>query len=364
MTKPVLAPEDLQPSEVLVPGLRGTVRIVGGPGCGKSTLLVQAAAAHIAAGTAPHSVLLLTGSGRLAASARSALTSALLKARSGEPCRAVVREPLVRSVHSYAFSVLRQAAARAGDPPPRLVTGAEQDGIIRELLAGDLEDGAGSLSRWPGQLRPALGTAGFAAELRDLLARCAERGVDPPQLQRIGRLSGRPEWAAAGRFAQQYEQVMLLRAAVGTAAPQATVPALGAAELVGAALEALATDPELLAAERARVRLLLVDDAQHLDPQAARLVRVLAAGADLTLLAGDPNQAVFGFRGADPALLTADGPTVGLGRSYRCAPAIAAAISGVAAGLPGSRSWRHLDGTGDAGRWPCEWRPPRTPKPR
>ena len=93
---------------------------------------------------------------------------------------------------------------------------------------------------------------------------------------------------------------MLLRSAVGMAAPQATVPALGAAELVGAALEAFATDPDLLAAERARIRLLLVDDAQHLDPQAARLVRVLAAGAELTVIAGDPNQAVFGYRGADP----------------------------------------------------------------
>ena len=93
---------------------------------------------------------------------------------------------------------------------------------------------------------------------------------------------------------------MLLRSAVGMAAPQATVPALGAAELVGAALEAFATDPDLLAAERARIKLLLVDDAQHLDPQAARLVRVLAAGAELTVLAGDPNQAVFGYRGADP----------------------------------------------------------------
>ena len=96
---------------------------------------------------------------------------------------------------------------------------------------------------------------------------------------------------------------MLLRSAVGMAAPQATVPALGAAELVGAALEAFAADPELLAAERARVKLLLVDDAQHLDPQAARLVRVLAAGAELTVIAGDPNQSVFGYRGADPALL-------------------------------------------------------------
>ena len=99
---------------------------------------------------------------------------------------------------------------------------------------------------------------------------------------------------------------MLLRSAVGMAAPQATVPALGAAELVGAALEAFATDPDLLAAERARVQLLLVDDAQHLDPQAAHLVRVLAAGAELSIIAGDPNQAVFGYRGADPEILRDD----------------------------------------------------------
>ena len=344
MTTALLAPA-AEPADVLRPELRGTVRIVGGPGTGKTSLLVAAAAAHITAGTDPESVLLLTGSGRLAASTRSKLTAELLAARSAEPCRAVVREPLVRSLHSYAFAVLRQAAARAGDPPPRLVTGAEQDGIIRELLAGDLEDGDASSSRWPQLLRPALTTGGFATELRDLLARCAERGVDPLQLQRIGRLSGRPEWAAAGRFAQQYEQVMLLRAAVGTAAPQATVPALGAAELVGAALEALASDAELLASERSRIRLLLVDDAQHLDPQAARLVRVLAAGAELTLLAGDPNQAVFGFRGADPAILTtADSPVVELSRSYRCAPEVAHAISGIAAGLPGSTAWRALDG--------------------
>ena len=77
---------------------------------------------------------------------RSALTAKLLTAGRG---RRVIREPLVRSVHSYAFAVLRQAAARAGDPPPRLVTGAEQDGIIRELLAGDLADGPQSASGWP-----------------------------------------------------------------------------------------------------------------------------------------------------------------------------------------------------------------------
>ncbi len=327
---------------VLDPGLRGTVRLLGGPGTGKTQLLLDAAAARIGAGADPESVLLLTGSGRLGAQARGALTATLLAGHQA------IRGPLVRSVHAYAFAVLRLAAQRAGDPPPRLITGAEQDNVIRELLAGDLEDGARG---WPAALRAALSTDGFANELRDLMSRCAERGVDPVQLQRIGRLNGRPEWVAAGRFAQQYEQVMLLRSAVGMAAPQATVPALGAADLVGAALDALALDRGLLAAEHARIGLLLVDDVQNLDPQAALLVQVLARGAGATVLAGDPNQAVFGFRGADAgALLGGDGPAVHLDVSHRCAPAVARAVSGMAALLPGHSPVRSITGCeGDGG---------------
>ncbi|MEK1264593.1 UvrD-helicase domain-containing protein, partial [Mycobacterium ulcerans] len=324
--------------ELLTPGSRGLVRVLGGPGTGKSALLVQAAIAHIAAGADPESVLLLTGSGRMGMRARSSLTTALLRSHTTGTGRAAVREPLVRSVHSYAYAVLRRAAERTGDAPPRLLTSAEQDAIIRELLAGDLEDGPSAGSAWPRHLLPALTTAGFATELRNLLARCAERGVDPMELERLGRRSGRPEWAAAGRFARQYEQVMLLRAAVGTATPQATAPALGVAELVGSALEAFASDPELLAAERARLRFLLVDDAQQLDPQAARLVEVLAAGAEFALIAGDPNQAVFGFRGGEPAGLLGGpldgGPAVTLTMSHRCAPAVARAVSGIARRLP------------------------------
>ncbi|MDT5153751.1 MAG: hypothetical protein QOI01_5484, partial [Mycobacterium sp.] len=334
----------LSPAVLTEPGVRGTVRVLGGPGTGKSSLLVETAAARIADGADPESVLLLTGSARLGAHARAAVTAALL----GDSGRSAVREPMVRTVHSYAFAVLRLAAQRNGDPPPRLVTSAEQDGIIRELLAGDLEDGADASVAWPRHLLPALGTVGFANELRDLLARCTERGVEPAALQRVGRAAGRPEWVAAGRFAQVYEQVMLLRSAVGMAAPQATVPALGAAELVGAALEAFAANPELLAAERGRIRLLLVDDAQNLDPQAALLVRVLAAGAELAMITGDPNQSVFGYRGADPALLGAgEHPAIVLSDSHRCASAIARAVSGIAARLPGVDDARHLTAADD-----------------
>ncbi|MGB6149966.1 MAG: ATP-dependent helicase, partial [Mycolicibacter algericus] len=333
----------------LDPLRRGVLQVRGGPGTGKTSLLLEVAAAHVAAGADADSLLLLTGSGRLPAAARGALTATLLAAGGPAATRAI-REPLVRTVHGYAFAVLQRAARRAEAAPPRLVTGAEQDSVIRELLAGD------GARAWPSSLHAALGTDGFATELRDLMARCAERGVDPAELVRLGKRYRRPEWTAAGRFARQYEQVMLLRAAVGTAAPQATTPALGAAELVGAALEAFAADPGLLVEERSRLRLLLVDDAQLLDPQAARLVRVLAAGVQRTVIAGDPDQAVFGFRGAEPAALLSHDPTPGgaptvhLTASHRCAPAVIRAVNTIAARLPGRSATRRLEAVGpDAG---------------
>ncbi|BBY32556.1 ATP-dependent DNA helicase [Mycolicibacter minnesotensis] len=340
-------PHTAQVAAVLDPLASGAVQVRGGPGTGKTSLLAQVATAHVADGVDANSVLLLTGAGRLPAVDRGTLTATLLAA-GGPAAGQAIREPVVRSVHGYAFAVLQRAARRAEATPPRLVTGAEQDSVIRELLAGD---GAGA---WPPALHAALATDGFTTELRDLMARCAERGVDPAELIRLGKRCRRPEWTAAGRFARQYEQVMLLRAAVGTAAPQATTPALGAAELVGAALEAFATDPDLLLDERSRIRLLLVDDAQQLDPQAAQLVRVLAAGVHRTVIAGDPDQAVFGFRGAEPTvLLDRDGtperatvPVVTLTTSHRCAPAVARAISAVARRLPGTSATRRLEGTG------------------
>ena len=78
---------DLTPAALTDPAMRGAVRVIGGAGTGKSSLLIQAAAAHIAAGTDPESVLLLTGSARLGTQARAAITSALLGAgnRAGRP---------------------------------------------------------------------------------------------------------------------------------------------------------------------------------------------------------------------------------------------------------------------------------------
>lgn len=319
----------------------GFLRVLGGPGTGKSALLAELAADRVLnRGVAPENVLVLTASRSAAASARTEITRQLTG--DSDELR-TAGEPLVRTVHSYAFAVLRTQAVLAEAPPPRLLSGPEQDAMIRDLLNGDLEEGA---SYWPESLRPALAVEGFANELRDLLSRAAERGLGPAELAELGRRHDRPEWVAAGRFAAQYEQVTLLR---GTGAgAQSNAPALDAAELVNSALLAFDTHEDLLLAERERVRHLIVDDAQHLDPKQYQLLSRLGVAASEFVLAGDPDQAVFSFRGADPRCLLESDPdganTEVLATDHRMSEPVRQAVRRLADRLPGAGPQRRFDG--------------------
>lgn len=323
----------------MLDGAEGFVRVLGGPGTGKTTLLTEVAVDRILrGGVDPEQLLVITANRRAATEVREAVTAALTQG-DGQDIR-TIREPLVRTVHSYAFSVLRLHAAMRDVPGPRLLSGPEQDAVVRELLAGDIED---EVRYWPDRLRPALGVPGFAEELRDLMLRAAERGLGPEDLIAIGRDAKRQEWVAAGKFARQYEQVTLLAGAADSALAQESAPALDAAELVASALLAFETDADLLAGERDRVRYLLVDDAQHLDPLQYRLLARLGFAAKEFVLAGDPDQAVFSFRGADPRLLAdtqPDGGTVVLRATHRMAPAVRQAVARLAARLPGAAPQR------------------------
>lgn len=317
-------------------------RVHGGPGTGKTSLVVDAAVVRLLTdGTDPESILVLASSRRAAVSLREQITRRVLASSGGFGTGAggALREPLVRTVHSYAFAILRLQANAHGNPPPRLITGSEQDVVLRELLAGDIEDGA---EYWPTLLRPALGTDGFAQALRDLMMRAAERGVGPEELAALGRTHRRPEWVAAARAYAQYEQNMLLRGAVGLATPGASAPAVDAAELVGSALSAFATDPDLLAGQRNRIRHLIVDDAQHLDPQAAELVRLVGTGTESTIIAADTDQSIFGFRGASPRFAdgladTGSERDIVLIENVRSRPEIGRVGRALAARLPGAR---------------------------
>jgi superfamily I DNA/RNA helicase/RecB family exonuclease len=309
----------------------GPLLVLAGPGTGKTSTLVEAVAARIDSGADPEQVLVLTFSRKAAAELRTRITARLCAVPSPGGGRRTVREPVARTFHSYAFGVLRRQAVHRGERTPRLLTGAEQDVLVRELLAGDVEDGA---TYWPVDLRPALLTRGFAEELRDLLLRATERGIGPVELARYGRELRRPDWVAAARFFRQYLQVTAL----------ADHTAYDPAELIGAVLDAFASDPALLDRERGTRRHLFVDEYQDVDPAQEALLRTLAAGAEELVVVGDPDQSIYGFRGADPGCLRrfpeAFGhdrrpvPVVALGTSRRCGQTLLAASRRIAARLP------------------------------
>jgi superfamily I DNA/RNA helicase len=265
----------------------GPLLVVGGPGTGKTTALVEAVAARVAEGIPPDQILVLTFGRRGAARLRSRIES-----RIATPGQAMV-EPLVRTFHAYAYGLLRRAAAERGEPAPRLLTGPEQDLVIRELLA---DDAIG----WPAGLAPALRTRAFAGQLRDLLLRSAERGVDAEELRALGLGNARPDWVAAAAFLREYDQVLALRDATGR-----TGAAFDNAELIRAAAGLLADDPALLTAERHRLSCVYVDELADTDPAQIDLLELIAGGGAHLVAFADPDSSTYAFRGADPAAISA-----------------------------------------------------------
>ncbi|MFY1617607.1 ATP-dependent helicase [Micromonospora sp. WMMD736] len=327
----------------------GPMLVVGGPGTGKTSTLVEAVAARIAEGVDPERILVLTFGRRGATALRQRI-----EARVAQDGYRVLREPLVRTFPAYAFGLLRRAAAERGEPSPRLLTGPEQDLIIRELLDVVGEAPEDDPVGWPTDLRPALRTRAFAGQLRDLLMRAAERGVGPGDLARLGEKLGRADWPAAARFLREYVEVLALRD-VSNRGSIAYDPA----ELVRAATGLLRDDEELLAAERHRLAHVYVDELADTDPAQLELLSVIAGGGKPLVAFADPDSSTYAFRGADPAgvstfrhrFRTASGAPAAhvlLSTSYRAGPVLLDAMARLGRRLRGPTAHRRLHPLPDA----------------
>lgn len=303
----------------------GPLLVLGGPGTGKTSLMVALVAAHVREGLDPARVLLL------APSRRSALE---LRDRVAASVGRTIREPLARTAHSYAFGLIRRDAVSRQDATPRLLSAAEQELVIAELLSHSLEP-------WPPEIAPALRTRQFAGQLRDLMLRAVERDLGPDDLAELGALHSRPLWSAASAFSQEYAQVTAL------AHPSAYDPA----ELVRTAVDLLRADPDLRDAERRDRTLVVVDDIDEADVALLDLLEVLAGGGSTLVATADPDSTVYGFRGADSQAVsqfstrfaTMDGRParqVVLPTTYRLAGRLRAHAARVAERLGGSGAWR------------------------
>jgi len=310
-----------QQSAVSVPQGTGPVLVPGAPGTGKTTVLIEAAVERVQRdGIDPERMLILAPSRLAADFLRDRFTARLDRSLSTTPARTWA---------SYAFDLIRRAKAEGVIPlarPPRLLSGPEQDLIIKELLDGHRLPGLEL--PWPEDLNGALETRGFRQEVRQLFDRIIESGRTAEDLEMLGRECGRPDWIAAAALYNEYRDVLDLRM------PEAFDPA----GIITAARHIFQDAPEFLAAERDRLQLVVVDDIQEANPAVFELLADIAAGKDC-YVAYSPDTVVQGFRGARPdlvaelpRLLAPGAPPVErpLSSSHRLVPALADAWLGVA----------------------------------
>ncbi|MFF0217034.1 UvrD-helicase domain-containing protein [Streptomyces vinaceus] len=249
----------------------GPLLVLAGPGTGKTTTLVEAAAARVEAGVDPARILILTFSRKAAVELRDRAALRLGGARA----------PQATTFHSFCYGLVRahQDTDLFADPL-RLLSGPEQDVMVRTLLDGQRQIRS---IRWPDDLRAALTTRGFADEVRAVLARARELGLGPAALDAFATRLGRPDWKAAAAFLSEYLDVLDMQ---GT---------LDYAELVHRAVLLAERTPSLSLS----YDVIYVDEYQDTDASQLRLLRALAGPAGTLVAFGDPDQSIYAFRGAD-----------------------------------------------------------------
>jgi superfamily I DNA/RNA helicase len=200
--------------------------IQGAAGSGKTSVLIEAALSRISEGASSDSILFITYGRERASEIRDAI--AIRSSATGF-------EPLARTFHSLAFSIVKM---KSGNDyrEPILLSGAEQEKFIAELLRGDVEDG---YRDWPVELQDGEGklgnpllTRGFIRELRDLMMRANERGISPDQLSVRGSQLKENFWPSAAAFWKRYEGAMDLASSGAADAKMRIDPS----ELINAAI--------------------------------------------------------------------------------------------------------------------------------
>jgi superfamily I DNA/RNA helicase/RecB family exonuclease len=260
----------------------GPLLVLAGPGTGKTTTLVEAVLDRTRGPDAlrAEEILVLTFSRAAAAELRDRIGARLTPG---------IGAPTATTFHSFCFGLVGQYQEPElfGDPL-RLLSGPEQDVVIRELVRGTVEPGGWGPGPggWPQALRAALGTRGFAEELRAVLLRARDLGLEPADLDEFAQRADRSDWRAVARFFAEYLDVADARGV------------LDYTELVHRAV-LLSESDDIRGLLRRRYRAVFVDEYQDTDSAQVRLLRALAGdGRDLVAV-GDPDQSIYAFRGAD-----------------------------------------------------------------
>ncbi len=256
----------------------GRILVFAGPGTGKTRLLTSWIARQIESGSAgPDQVLALTFTARAAAEMQERLLDLL-----GRRATSIT----VATFHAFCFGLLRKR-----NPALLTVYSAAQRASLLSLL-------------------PQIASLGRARQAAERLERYYE-GMEEPDEELRGTI-------------RAYEKLCEETGGVDVSS------------LVTSALEILAGDEDFLALQRGRYRVMAVDELQDINKPQYELLSLLGQSAAGLLCIGDPDQAIYGFRGSDRALFSRfkDQPGVrsfALATNYRSSATLVSASGAIIA---------------------------------
>ncbi len=270
--------------------------IVAGPGTGKTrTLTVRIAHLIETVDAPPRSILAVTFTNRAAEEMRERLTELLGEERS--------RQITVGTFHQWGAGLLQEYGEAIGIPETFTILDEDDRQLLLRRACPDLS---------ARELRAALEAIsarknGLTTERpganSERTARPAERALDT-RLPTIDVIWERYHIALAEADALDFDDLILR------------------------AVQLLETEPAILQTIQARFRWISVDEYQDVNAAQYRLLRLLAAGGANLCVIGDPDQAIYGFRGADHRYFLSfaedfpSGQRLYLERNYRSAQAI------------------------------------------
>jgi len=263
--QPVRDDIELTSAQAVVAGHRhGALVVLGGPRTGKTTAAIEAAASALREGV-PR-VLFFTGSRRDRLAVRAGVAARFPH---------LFSRLTVTTFYSFCQELVEKYTAT----PVTVLSAARQDSYIRAMVAGQAADA------WPDRFAQARGTNQFAVDVREAVAACQRVGLTPADVAARARTAGRDDWAGLARFYREYLDVLGLASV------------LDYPELLIGAGQLLRRD-DVLAGVCPAGSLIVVDDAEEMDPAQAEIVLALAGGSSPAIIAANPDAQVFGFRGA------------------------------------------------------------------
>ena len=176
--------------------------------------------------------------------------------------------------HSLAMRIVESRWQELGwSQPPTILTSAEQEHLVAGLL--EAEDPLD----WPAPWRSLLTSEVMASEVTNFLLRAADHALSPEDIAGFGR----DQWRALAAFADRYEQALASEHRIDHGR------ALRDAGAVLASGDHLANAYDLVVA----------DEYQDTSPAQARMLLSFLNGTNDLVVAADPYQSIYSFRGTD-----------------------------------------------------------------